>query len=126
LPFKFNLHRYTEALAAIAEINAAAAHASKASNYPDAELVELLTLSPRLPRHFRRSSLMLRAMISTMRADVTAEETYQWQPERAGAVGPISCPVTVFAGMDGEETESHELASWRDVVGICSLNQVDP
>ena len=44
---------------------------------PDQELAEALRSSMRLPRHFRRNSLMLRAMMSTIRADVAAEETYR-------------------------------------------------
>jgi hypothetical protein len=48
-----------------AEVAAAAATETKCCNYPDVLLVEFLSRSPRLARHFRRSMLMLRAMIST-------------------------------------------------------------
>ena len=173
--------------AAIADIHAAAAAAMKVANYPDSELVDVLSRSSRLPRNFRRSTLMLRAMISTLRADITAEETYEWRANISGdrdddidatlahalsltisatgggsgggsgfgsggtstttmtalsssssssfssgaanknpaTTGRVSCPVTVFAGTDDEETLDEDLACWRDVTSsACTVHRL--
>lgn len=101
---------------------------------PDAELVEVLSRSPRLSRHLRRSTLMLRAMISTVRADVTAEETYEWRPggDWGGDWGGVpitrrqlSCPVSVFAGTHDEETSDLELTGWREVTSsTCTVHRL--
>jgi|AntAceMinimDraft_1070359.scaffolds.fasta_scaffold14450_3 surfactin synthase thioesterase subunit len=110
------------AAAAIAAITSAASRVAKVSSYPDAVLVDVLSDCPRLPRQFRSNPLMLRAMISTVRADVTAEETYAWYPERGA---PVSCPITVFAGVDDEEAEDDTLARWREVTSsTCSVQRL--
>lgn len=98
----------------------------------------MLSRSPRLSRHLRRSTLMLRAMISTVRADVTAEETYEWRPGGGGGGDcggdwggvpitrrQLSCPVSVFAGTDDEETSDLELTGWRELTSsTCTVHRL--
>lgn len=122
-----NLCGTAEAEAIIAKMNAAAAAEvkkaeaiaaaeaaqAKFASYPDHELITLLQDSPRLPRVFRKNHLMLRAMMSTIRADVIAEQTYEWDAEREPDV--LSCPITAFAGKDDEEVKDSDLARWSEM-----------
>lgn len=83
-------------------------------NRADNRLAELLSTSTRLTRHFRRNSLMFRSMISTIRADITAEETYAYQHASSG-VAPLSCRVTVCTGAADPHVSEDGLSRWRDV-----------
>ena len=101
---------------------------------PDNELAEALCSAARVPRHFRRNALMLRAMIGTVRADVAAEETYQHEAQAppvqmrgemqfvAQPHRPIAEPRA--ARLSKESDESEEATSGHLSIGSLSPTQM--
>jgi surfactin synthase thioesterase subunit len=59
---------------------------------------------------------------STVRADISAEETYVYLPDRAA---PLSCPITVFAGVDDDQYADRDLHRWQECTrGACGVHRL--
>ena len=48
-------------------------------------------------------------LIPTLRADFAVIENYQYTPE-----APLSCPISVFGGLQDREVQLEELDAWRE------------
>lgn len=54
---------------------------------------------------------LMSLLLPTIRADVTACETYRWPPDRA----PLNVPVTVIGGDADPDVPANDLAAWREL-----------
>jgi surfactin synthase thioesterase subunit len=98
---------------------------------PDHDLAFTLASCTRISRQFRKNSLMLRAMMGTIRADIQAEESYQWVPHlydgrksrpRAGSLGRGRGAEREQGGGTAEEREQRERdGPWDGPALLCPM-----
>ena len=121
---------------------------SKLHTLSDSNLHDTLSTSSRLPRPFKQNSLMLRAMITSMRADISLEETYihkdrfgdfpsRWEGNvveaSAGGGGEpatgdfekLRCPVVAYYGVSDDYIDKGSMQSWQDITsGPLSIHRI--
>jgi medium-chain acyl-[acyl-carrier-protein] hydrolase len=80
-----------------------------AHDMAEKELIELLkNLSGTPPEIFQNRELM-DLMLPILRADFALCESYKYLEDR-----PLECPISVFAGLNDEETPRAHLEGWRE------------
>lgn len=75
---------------------------------PEAEFIEELRRLNGTPREVLEHPELMQLMIPLLRADFSVCQTYEYAPEP-----PLSCPITVFGGVE-DETGREQLEAWRE------------
>ena len=78
-------------------------------NLPEAEFVDEIKRLNGTPAEVMASPEVMSGMIPMLRADFQLNQTYQYEP---GA--PLSCPITVFGGLDDDHVPKESLFGWRE------------
>jgi surfactin synthase thioesterase subunit len=91
---------------------------NKTSHLPEPEFLKVLRdLNGTLPGVLEHPEL-LHLMIPLLRADFAVCETYAYTDE-----APLSCPITVFGGLQDDQITREHLGAWRDhTTGSFALN----
>jgi medium-chain acyl-[acyl-carrier-protein] hydrolase len=85
-------------------------------NLPEAEFIEELRRLNGTPPEVLANPELMQLMIPLLRADFSVCQTYEYVPEP-----PLSCPITVFGGLE-DETTREELDAWREQTSAtCSV-----
>jgi medium-chain acyl-[acyl-carrier-protein] hydrolase len=74
---------------------------------PEPEFIEELRRLNGTPQEVLDQPELMQLMIPLLRADFSVCQTYQYEPEP-----PLTCPITVFGGLE-DETTREELVGWR-------------
>lgn len=79
--------------------------------YPDSQFVELVDrryggISPAV----RKDPDLLAMVAPVLRADMTALETYAYEPEPA-----LGCPITAISGSEDEQAKPDDIAGWAEL-----------
>jgi medium-chain acyl-[acyl-carrier-protein] hydrolase len=77
-------------------------------NLPESGFIEELRRLNGTPPEVLANPELMQLMIPLLRADFSVCQTYEYQPEP-----PLSCPITVFGGLE-DETSREELDAWRE------------
>ena len=75
----------------------------------DADFVERLRLLNSIPEAILQNTELMRIILPMLRADFTMCETYMYQEEE-----PLTCPISVFGGLQDGDVSYHSLTAWRD------------
>jgi medium-chain acyl-[acyl-carrier-protein] hydrolase len=88
---------------------------------PDAEFVEELRRLNGTPQAVLDNPELMQLMLGIIRSDFTLTQTYQYTP------GPkLSCPVSVFGGLEDADVTREELEAWCELTSnACSLRMFE-
>jgi medium-chain acyl-[acyl-carrier-protein] hydrolase len=75
---------------------------------PEPEFIEELRRLNGTPREVLEHPELMQLMTPLLRADFSVCQTYEYTPEP-----PLSCPITVFGGVE-DETGREQLEAWRE------------
>ena len=78
-------------------------------NLPESDFIEELKQLNGTPAELFKEQELLDLMLPLIRADFTAAETYEYDPQP-----PLDCPITVFGGRDDPLVSEEELTPWRE------------
>jgi surfactin synthase thioesterase subunit len=85
-------------------------------NLAEPEFIEELRRLNGTPPEVLAHPELMQLMIPLLRADFSVCQTYEYVPEP-----PLSCPITVFGGLE-DETTREELDGWREhTSATCSV-----
>lgn len=76
---------------------------------PDSQFIEELKELNGTPAELFAEQELLDLMLPLIRADFTAAETYEYQPQP-----PLDCPITAFGGTDDPLVTEDEVMPWRE------------
>jgi medium-chain acyl-[acyl-carrier-protein] hydrolase len=76
---------------------------------PQNEFVEELRRFNGTPKEVLETPELLELLVPILRADFALNETYSYQAE-----SPLSCPITVFGGLQDQSTNHECLEAWKD------------
>jgi surfactin synthase thioesterase subunit len=86
-----------------------AATSSPIRGLPDSEFVAAMQdRFEGIPPQIAKDPDLLALFLPALRADITAIETYQYNPE-----SPLECPITVLGGVEDRQVSAADLAGWR-------------
>lgn len=86
-------------------------------NLPDAEFTEELRRLNGTPTQVLEHSELMQLVLGIIRADFMLTQTYTFAPEP-----PLSCPMSIFGGLQDEGITREHLAAWcEQTTGGCSL-----
>jgi medium-chain acyl-[acyl-carrier-protein] hydrolase len=89
-------------------------------NLPDDEFVEELRRLNGTPRQVLEHPELMQLMLPLVRADFAVTQTYVHREEP-----PLSCPFTVFGGVEDTDARGENLSRWCDLTkGTCSVNNL--
>ncbi len=74
-----------------------------------------------IPDEIRAEPELLALLLPTLRADLTAVETYEYTPGRV-----VRCPVSVYGGADDKHPRPDQLPGWMHVTGQLPRVQLYP
>jgi medium-chain acyl-[acyl-carrier-protein] hydrolase len=80
------------------------------STLPKAALIEKLHDFNGAPPEALRNEEPMDLLLPTIRADFELCETYEYCPE-----APLSCPITIYGGIEDHEVEREKLAAWSEM-----------
>lgn len=84
---------------------------------PDAEFVEELRRLNGTPREVLENPELMRLMLPLIRADFAVTQTYTYREEP-----PLSCPFTVFGGLEDADAAGPNLSGWCELTeAACSV-----
>ncbi len=78
-------------------------------NLPQIEFIEELRRFNGTPTTILENAELMELLLPTLRADFAVLETYIYTPEP-----PLSCPITVFGGLEDEIVNQDELKAWKE------------
>jgi medium-chain acyl-[acyl-carrier-protein] hydrolase len=78
-------------------------------NLPAEEFVEELRRLNGTPREVLEHSELMQLMLPVLKADFEISQTYKY-----GGGQALSCPITVFGGIQDQEVPREDLEAWRD------------
>jgi surfactin synthase thioesterase subunit len=78
-------------------------------NLPDEEFIEELREMNGTPEEVLNNREVMDLFLPILRADFEMVDTYEYEKDN-----PLSCPITVFGGLDDHLTPSFELESWKE------------
>jgi medium-chain acyl-[acyl-carrier-protein] hydrolase len=78
-------------------------------NLPDDELIEELRRLNGTPKELLEHPELVQLMLPVLRADFEVCQTHIYPPRR-----PLTCPITVFGGLQDNEVTSQRLEGWRE------------
>lgn len=89
-------------------------------NLPEAELIEDLRRLQGTPPEVLQHPELLELMLPLLRADFAITQTYKYVEE-----APLSCPLTIFGGLEDDEATQENLKPWRQhTTGAFSLHML--
>ncbi|MGH9971827.1 MAG: thioesterase II family protein [Pyrinomonadaceae bacterium] len=77
---------------------------------PEPEFVEDLRQLKGTPAEVLEHSELLQLMLPLLRADFAITQTYRYVEE-----APLSCPLTIFGGLEDDEATGENLGPWREL-----------
>jgi medium-chain acyl-[acyl-carrier-protein] hydrolase len=81
------------------------------STLPKAQLLKKLHEFNGTPVEALCNEELMDLLLPTIRADFTLCETYQYSEET-----PLSCPLTIYGGIDDAEVDRERIAAWSELV----------
>lgn len=88
---------------------------------PESKLIEELKRLNGTPKEVLENPELLSIVLPTLRADCMITETYIYKHEP-----PLSCPISVFGGLQDPLVKREELEGWREQTsGLFSLRMLD-
>jgi medium-chain acyl-[acyl-carrier-protein] hydrolase len=85
---------------------------------PDPEFIAVIEKLGGIPPELLAERSFLDMMLPTLRSDCALVETYVLRPQ-----APLSCPVTVFGGLQDEEVFPEDVRAWsRHTIGAFSVH----
>lgn len=88
---------------------------------PESKLIKELERLNGTPREVLENPELLSIVLPTLRADCMITETYVYKNEP-----PLSCPITVFGGLQDPLVTREELEAWREQTGgLFSLRMLE-
>lgn len=85
-------------------------------NLPEPEFIDELRRLSGTPPEVLANPELMQLMLPLLRADFSVCQTYEYEPEP-----PLTCPITVFGGLE-DETTREELEGWREQTsGACTI-----
>jgi medium-chain acyl-[acyl-carrier-protein] hydrolase len=78
-------------------------------NLPEPQLIEDLRRLNGTPRAVLENPELLQLVLPLLRTDFEVCQTYTYTPQ-----APLSCPITVFGGLQDTEAPRESLAAWRE------------
>jgi len=86
-------------------------------NLPDAEFTDELRRLNGTPAQVLEHSELMQMVLGIIRADFMLTQTYAYTPEP-----PLSCPISIFGGLEDEGVRREDLAAWcKHTTASCSL-----
>ncbi|NJM23682.1 MAG: thioesterase [Richelia sp. SM1_7_0] len=79
------------------------------NNLPQTEFIEELRRFNGTPTTILENAELMELLLPTLRADFAVLETYIYTTEP-----PLSCPITVFGGLEDEIVNQDELKAWKE------------
>ena len=76
---------------------------------PQAEFIQELRQLNGTPEAVLNNNELMELLVPTLRADFAVLENYNYTPE-----APLSCPISVFGGLQDREVELEQLEAWRE------------
>lgn len=89
-------------------------------NLPEPEFIDELRRLNGTPQEVLDNPELMQIMVPLLRADFSVCQTYQYTPEP-----PLSCPITVFGGLE-DETTREELEGWREQTSAACTVRMSP
>ncbi|HEX8853681.1 MAG TPA: thioesterase domain-containing protein, partial [Pyrinomonadaceae bacterium] len=90
-------------------------------NLPTAEFIERLRHLKGTPAEVLEHEELLQLMLPILRADFELVETYRYEDEP-----PLSCPISVYGGLEDAEVEQEHLRAWcEQTIAACSLKMFE-
>jgi medium-chain acyl-[acyl-carrier-protein] hydrolase len=87
---------------------------------PEPELVEDLRRLKGTPAEVLGHPELLQLMLPLLRADFAITQTYRYAED-----APLSCPLTIFGGLEDDEATRENLSPWREhTTGAFSLHML--
>ncbi|MGK7940903.1 MAG: thioesterase II family protein [Crocosphaera sp.] len=88
------------------------------ANLPEALFIEEIRSLNGTPQAVLEDEELMKLLVPILRADFSILETYVYQEFH-----PLTCPITVFGGLEDERTTEEELQAWcQETQEACSLN----
>lgn len=89
-------------------------------NLPEPDLIEDLRRLKGTPDEVLGHPELLQLMLPLLRADFAITQTYRYAEE-----APLSCPLTIFGGLEDDEATREHLSPWREhTTGAFSLHML--
>jgi surfactin synthase thioesterase subunit len=76
---------------------------------PDAALIEELRVLNGTPKEILENTEIMRIVLPAIRADFQICETYRYEIQE-----PLSCPISVFGGLQDRKVRNGDLPAWRN------------
>jgi medium-chain acyl-[acyl-carrier-protein] hydrolase len=89
--------------------------------YPDPSFIRELRRFNGMPDEVLQNDELMELLLPVLRADFAVNETYRYTAEP-----PLSCPISVFGGLQDHEVRLEGLAAWREQTDGAFSQQMFP